>query len=151
MLALYTALRNRGNSDRTIYNKATSLGGWFKFMQLPVKEIIPQNPDYTEKEVEIYNRQELKMFFAACKTDYSRVVFKLLLQTGLRMREAMHLGWHNVDFHTKVIPRSREPCCRLHDQGPFGTVRAHPRRPTCRAQGMEEDQTESQIGGGNRA
>ena len=107
MLALYTALRNRGNSDRTIYNKATSLGGWFKFMKLPVKEIIPQNPDYTEKEVEIYNRQELKTFFAACKTDYSRVVFKLLLQTGLRMREAMHLGWHNVDFHAKVI-RVRE-------------------------------------------
>ena len=48
MLALYTALRNRGNSDRTIYNKATSLGGWFKFMKLPVKEIIPQNPDFTE-------------------------------------------------------------------------------------------------------
>lgn len=45
MLALYTALKNRGNSDRTIYNKATSLGGWFKFMKLPVKEIIPQNPD----------------------------------------------------------------------------------------------------------
>jgi integrase len=76
-------------------------------MKLPVKEIIPRNPDYTEKEVEIYNRQELKTFFAACKTDYSRVVFKLLLQTGLRMREAMHLGWHNVDFHAKVI-RIRE-------------------------------------------
>jgi integrase len=76
-------------------------------MKLPVKEIIPQNPDYREKELEIYNRQELKTFFAACKIDYSRVVFKLLLQTGLRMREAMHLGWHNVDFHTKVI-RVRE-------------------------------------------
>ena len=41
---LYTALRKRGNRDRTIYNKATRLGDWFKFMKLPVKEIIPENP-----------------------------------------------------------------------------------------------------------
>jgi len=107
MLTLYAALRQRGNSDRTIYNKATSLGGWFKFMKLPVKEIIPENPDFTEKEVEIYSRQDLKALFDACKTQYARVVFRLLLQTGLRMREAMHLGWHNVDFHAKVI-RVRE-------------------------------------------
>jgi hypothetical protein len=55
MLALYTALRKRGNRDRTLCNKATSLGGWFKFMKLSVKEIIPQNPAFTEKDVEIYS------------------------------------------------------------------------------------------------
>lgn len=50
MLALDTALRKPSNSDKTIYNKATSLGGWSKFMKLPVNEIIPQNSDYTEKD-----------------------------------------------------------------------------------------------------
>ncbi|MGB9415100.1 MAG: site-specific integrase [Acidobacteriaceae bacterium] len=107
MLLLYAALRKRGNKDRTIYNKATSLSGWFKFMKLSVKEIIPQNPAFTEKDVEVYSRADLKALFAACKTQYAKVVFKLLLQTGLRMQEAMNLGWHNVDFHAKVI-RVRE-------------------------------------------
>jgi integrase len=76
-------------------------------MKLPVKEIIQQNPTFTEKDVEIYTREEMKALFAACKSQYQRVMFKLLLQTGLRMREAMYLGWHNVDFHAKVI-RVRE-------------------------------------------
>ena len=107
MLTLYAALRKRGNSDRTVYNKATSLAGWFKFMKLPVKEIITENPEYTEKDVEIYNQAELKALFAACKTQYAKVVFKLLFQSGMRMSEAMYLGWHNVDFHAKVI-RIRE-------------------------------------------
>jgi integrase len=107
MLTLYVALRKRGNADRTIYNKATSLGGWFKFMKLDVDEIIPENPTYTEKEVEIYSPQELKALFAACKTQYAKVVFKMLLQTGMRMGEAMHLGWNDVDFHSKVM-RVRE-------------------------------------------
>jgi integrase len=104
---LYSALRKRGNGDRTIYNKASRLAGWFKFMKLPVKEIITENPTYTEREVEVYDPAEMKALLAACKTQYARVVFKLLLQTGLRMNEAMHLGWHNVDFHSKVI-RVRE-------------------------------------------
>lgn len=103
MVNLYGTLRKRGNCDRTIYNKATSLGGWFKFMKLDVNEIIPENPTYTEKDVEIYGREEMKALFAACRTQYAKVVFKLLLQTGMRMREAMYLGWHNVDFNEKVI------------------------------------------------
>jgi integrase len=107
MLDLYSALRKRGNSDRTVYNKATSLADWFKFMKLPVKEIVTENPTFTHKEVEVYHPGELKTLLAACKTHYARVVFKLLLQTGLRMGEAIHLGWHNVDFHSKVI-RVRE-------------------------------------------
>jgi integrase len=107
MLDLYSALRKRGNSDRTIYNKGTSLAGWFKFMKLPVKEIVTENPSFTEKEVEVYHPGEMKALMAACNTHYSKVVFKLLLQTGLRMGEAMHLGWHNVDLHAKVI-RVRE-------------------------------------------
>ena len=53
------------------------------------------------------SREEIKALFAACRTRYAKVVFKLLLQTGMRMQEAMHLGWHNVDFHAKVI-RVRE-------------------------------------------
>jgi integrase len=86
---------------------ATSLAGWFKFMKLPVKEIITENPDFTEKEVEVYSPGEMKVLLAACRTSYANVVFRLLVMPGLSMGEAMHLGWHNVDFHAKVI-RIRE-------------------------------------------
>jgi hypothetical protein len=67
-------------------------------MKLPVKEIIRQNPDYTEKEVEIYNRQELK-FFAALQDRLQ----PSHLQTAAANRPPHEGG----DFHAKVI-RVRE-------------------------------------------
>ncbi|MGF7181472.1 tyrosine-type recombinase/integrase [Tunturiibacter psychrotolerans] len=41
--------------------------------------------------------------FAACRDEYDRVVFNLLLQTGLRMSEAMYLDWKHVDFDSKIL------------------------------------------------
>jgi len=40
----------------------------------------------------------LKIFFDALKKPYHRMVFEVLLKTGLRMQEAMFLEWHNFNF-----------------------------------------------------
>jgi len=107
MITFYRALRNRGNGDRTIFNKSTSLGGWFRYMKLDVKSLIPERPTYTEKEVEIYDPEEITALLKACRADYFRIVVQVLYMTGMRMQEAMHLNWVNVDFRRDQI-RVRE-------------------------------------------
>jgi integrase len=106
VLLFYRYLRKRGNQDRTIYNKHVSLFGWFKWLGLDVKKLADKPPAFTEKEVKTFDPEDLTTLFAAC-TRYQFVVFETLLKTGLRMQEAMHLEWTNVDFRRKTI-RVRE-------------------------------------------
>lgn len=108
MLLFYKMLRKRGSAPRTIYNKAVDLQGWFKWMGLDVKSLIPDKPAFTEKEVEVYTPEELGVFFESiARNPYQTVVFETLLKTGVRMQEGMHLEWPNVQFRSKVI-RVRE-------------------------------------------
>jgi integrase len=102
ILKFYRSLRDRGNGDRTVYNKHVSLFGFLKWLGLDVKKLAERPPSYTEKEVEIYEPEDLKILFDACN-QYQRVIFELLLKTGLRMQEAMNLEWVNVDFRRKII------------------------------------------------
>jgi integrase len=44
---------------------------------------------------EPYTDRDLEKLFAVC-TPYYKVVFTLLLSTGMRFREASHLIWTNV-------------------------------------------------------
>jgi integrase len=106
VLKYYKYLRARGNQDRTIYNKHMSLFGWFKWMGIDTKKLADSAPSYTEKEVEIFHAEDLKMLLDSC-TKYQRVVFETLLKTGMRMQEGMNLEWSNVDFRAKKI-RVRE-------------------------------------------
>jgi integrase len=102
ILAFYKHLRKRGNQDRTIYNKHASLFGFFKWLGLDTKKLADRPPSYTEREVETFHADDLRTLFASC-TPYQRVVFETLLKTGLRMQEAMHLTWANVDFRRGMI------------------------------------------------
>jgi integrase len=106
VLTFYTFLRKRGNQDRTIYNKHVSLFGWFKWMGLDTRKLAEKPPSYTEREVEIFHQEDLKVLLDSC-TGYQRIVFETLLKTGVRMQEGMHLEWTNVDFRAKKI-RVRE-------------------------------------------
>jgi integrase len=106
VLTFYTFLRKRGNQDRTIYNKHVSLFGLFKWLGLDTKKLAERPPSYTEKEVSVFHPEDLKTLFDSC-SGYQKVVFETLLKTGMRMQEAMHLEWTNVDFRTKKI-RVRE-------------------------------------------
>jgi len=102
VLRFYRSLRKRGNGDRTIYNKHMSLFAFFKWLKLDTKALAEKAPTYTEREVEIYDKEDLKALLDACD-DYQRMVFETLLKTGMRMQEGMHLEWVNVDFRNKRI------------------------------------------------
>jgi integrase len=64
---------------------------------------VQKAPTFTEKAVEVYKADELKKFFASLTDPYHRIVFGVLLQTGLRMQEAMHLQWHQIDFAAATL------------------------------------------------
>jgi integrase len=107
MLVFYRVLRKRGNSARTLYNKVINLSAWFKDMGLEVKSIVKHKPVYTEREVDVYSPEEIGDLFRACRNDYQRALFDVLLKAGLREQEAVNLEWTNVDFRAKVL-RVRE-------------------------------------------
>lgn len=102
ILEFYRALRRKGNSDRTIYNKHVSMFAFFKWMKLDTKKLAARPPRYTEREVETYDPDELRQFFSACD-EYQNVVFQTYLKTGMRMQEGMFLEWANINFRGKVI------------------------------------------------
>jgi integrase len=98
ILRWYAALRKNGNSNRTIYNKHVSVFGFLKWSGVNTKPLAEGAPKFTEKDVEVYDPEELKTFFDSITDQYHRIVFEVLLKTGLRMQEAMYLEWHNVNF-----------------------------------------------------
>ena len=99
----YAALRAKKNSDRTIYNKHVSIIGWLSWAGVNTKKLAANAPGFTEKEVEVYKAAELKTFFASLTDSYHRIVFEVLLKTGLRMQEAMFLQWMDIDFVGKTL------------------------------------------------
>jgi integrase len=103
VLRWYAALRKKGNSDRTINNKHTSLFGFLRWAGVDTKKLAERSPKYTEKAVEIYSKAELNAFFSSLSKPYHRIVFETLLKTGMRMQEAMFLEWHDIDFGRGTI------------------------------------------------
>ncbi len=103
ILRWYAALRKNGNANRTIYNKHITLFGFLKWAGVDTKTLATGAPSYTEKDVEVYTGEELKVFFDSLSDPYHRAVFEVLLKTGLRMQEAMFLEWNNINFARGTI------------------------------------------------
>jgi integrase len=102
ILLFYRSLRQRGNADRTIYNKHVSLFGFLKWLNIDTKQLAEKPPSYTERAVVVYDSADLQTLFAICNP-YQRLVFEVLLKTGLRMQEAMYLTWPNIDFRGRKL------------------------------------------------
>jgi integrase len=100
ILRWYATLRKNGNSNRTIYNKHVSVFGFLKWCGVDTKKLADNAPEFTEKNVEVYEPEELKAFFDSITDSYHRIVFEVLLKTGLRMQEAMYLEW--PDFNLRL-------------------------------------------------
>jgi integrase len=103
ILRWYASMRAKGNQDRTIYNKHVSVFGFLKWAGVETKPLAARAPRYTEKEVEVYEPGELKVFFDSLSKPYHGIVFQVLLKTGLRMQEAMFLEWHNFNFDRATL------------------------------------------------
>ena len=116
----YAALRGKekGNSDRTIYNKHVSVFGFLKWADVDTKKLASKAPSFTEKAVEVYKQDEMKKFFSSLADPYHRIVFEVLLKTGLRMQEAMFLEWHQFDWQrgTLIVRERNEDGFEIKDR-----------------------------------
>ena len=87
---------------RTVYNKFESIMSFLKTNG--IRGLVGKNdwPRYVEDEPEIYEREELKKFFAACKDD-EQLWFEFFLMTGLREQEVMYCTWSEINLVRGVI------------------------------------------------
>jgi integrase/recombinase XerD len=101
-------LRSKGLSERTISNhivRITALLRKHKVVDLLGPE---EKPQYEEPEVEAYDADQLKVFFAAID-DEEKLLFEFFLGTGLREQEVMNCSWQNIDFKGKVVKVRSKP------------------------------------------
>ena len=93
---------------RTVYNKFESIMSFLKTNG--IRGLVGKNdwPRYVEDEPEIYEREELKKFFAACKDD-EQLWFEFFLMTGLREQEVMYCTWSEINLVRGVITVRYKP------------------------------------------
>lgn len=108
ILDFYTALRKRGNSDRTVANKHARLKSFLRFAGMDVKEIFPPKPRYDETLPTIYTSDQISAILNVADA-YMHLVIDLALKCGLREQEIVHLEWGDIHVHDKVLRVSSKP------------------------------------------
>lgn len=103
VLRWHAWMREHGNEARTIHNKHGSVFSFLRWAGVDTKKILKRAPEFTEKAVESYKPSELKAFFDSLTQPYHRMVFRVLLMTGLRMQEAMYATWPQFDFERGTL------------------------------------------------
>ncbi len=102
IIKFHKALADRGMSARTVSNRHTNLKTFLKFLGYDIKGL-PKPPRYDKTMPEIYTDTELKALFKGVTSPREGLLFRLLLQTGVREQEAMHIEWDDVDPKRKVL------------------------------------------------
>ncbi len=103
----HKALTARGMSKRTVSNRHANVKAFLLFLGHDVKSL-PKPPKFDKTIPEIFSDEELKALLVAVTTPRENLLFRFLLQTGAREREAMHAEWTDIDteqgtvwFHSK--------------------------------------------------
>ncbi len=96
------ALAGRGMSTRTVSNRHSSVKAFLRYCGFDTKEL-PKPPKYDKTMPEIYTDRELNALFDAVTSPRESLLYRLLLQTGVREQEAMYLEWGDVHAETKVL------------------------------------------------
>jgi integrase len=109
VVRFHQQMRRRGLSARTVHNRHMNLRAFLLSLGLEVKAIAGKAPKYEKTMPEIYEPDELKNFFASLETDYDKLLFQVLLKTGLREREAMHLEWTDISFSRRTLQVKSKP------------------------------------------
>lgn len=112
VLRFHRRMRERGLSARTVANRHMNLRAFFlylKFDKDKVKEIAGPKPKFEKTLPEIYEPAELKTFFKSLTDDYDKLLFDVLLQCGLREREAAHLEWTDISKSRHTLKVQSKP------------------------------------------
>jgi integrase len=89
-------------SVRTVSNRHSNVKAFFRYCGCDTREL-PKPPKYDKTMPEIYTDKELNSLFAAVMSPRDNLLFRVLLQTGVREQEAMYLEWDDVDPDRKTV------------------------------------------------
>jgi integrase/recombinase XerD len=93
---------------RTVYNKFESIMSFLKTNG--IRGLVGKNdwPRYVEDEPEVYEREDLKKFFAVCQ-EHERLWFEFFLMTGLREQEVIYCTWSEINLARGVVTVRYKP------------------------------------------
>jgi integrase len=105
----HKALRKRGMSDRTVHNQHMNVMSFLRYCGLDTKKLAKRAPRYEKTMPEIFEDDELGVFFASLTKPSDRLAFELLLKTGMREQEAMHIEWPDISDTAKTLQLRGKP------------------------------------------
>ncbi len=94
-------------SPRTVFNKFARVVAFLKANKIKVHET-GDAPKFVQEEPEIYEKEELKKFFAACDSE-EHLWFEFFLMTGMREQEVMFTCWKDIKFADYIVRISHKP------------------------------------------
>jgi integrase len=97
------ALASRRQSARTISNKHRLVVSFARFAGVDADEIPRTAPKFDVTLPQVYTVEQIEAFFSSLTSDYHRLVFTLLLKTGMREQEAMYLQWSDIDLRRRTL------------------------------------------------
>ena len=113
VLKFHAHMRKRGLADRTVHNRHMYLRSFLLHLGLAKDQVErvagKKAPKYEKTMPKIYEPEDLKPFFESLDTEYDKLLFDLLLTTGLREREAMHLEWIDISYARKILQVRSKP------------------------------------------
>ncbi len=96
--------RERGCSDRTVYNRWANVKAFYLWCGLDPKAMKITAPKFEEQTPEVYEPEEMKKFFPAIEHDPSfYACCQIMLKCGLRDQEVRYLEWKNVNLKRGVL------------------------------------------------
>jgi integrase len=108
ILDWHAALRDKGNSDRTIHNKHARLNAFLRFCKVDVGKgsFMPPRPRYEKKLPTMYTSDEIADILSAVKDEGDgalRLALLMALKLGLRELEIVYAEWPDVHWHDSVF------------------------------------------------
>jgi integrase len=108
MLAFIRHMYSIGNSGRTAYNRTVIVAQMLKANGNANLLLKRDWPDFVEPMRPVYEPEELKALFAACKPT-ERTIYMTFLLTGFRDKELRYVTWRDVDFRNQAIRVTAKP------------------------------------------
>jgi integrase/recombinase XerD len=108
LLQFIRKLYEMGCGPRTAYNRAAIVSQLLKVNGMQGVLHKRDWPKYVDPIRPIYEGEELKALFAACKPE-ERTLFLFYLLTGMRDKEVRYCTWRDVDFRSHVVRVTAKP------------------------------------------
>jgi integrase len=117
MLRFHAELRRKGNGDRTVHNKHTSVKAFVSWLGLDANKTVGRAPRYEKKVVKVYQPDQISSLKGEndssdnpqIDAEKMAVMLDVLRMAGLRGQEAAFLQWPDINLKAGLIKVRSKP------------------------------------------